>query len=205
MRAYTTHLAPYLRQWSRRRYRQPKHLRSLLATLPPDARVLDLGSGPGQDARFLRRQGYTVVGVDLTWAMLRHARRRSRRLFLVQADLRNLPFRSDHPFEAVWAAASLIHLPKRALPAVLRAFRRIVGPAGTLGATLLHGRGAGYLRAGWIPDRYCSRWHKAELARAVRQAKWEILSLTTVANRERKGRWLNLLARAPLGRSPRFR
>jgi len=47
---------------------------------------------------------------------------------------------------------------------------------------------------GWLPGRYFARWRKDELARAVRRAGWKILELKVVTNRERKGRWLNLLA-----------
>ena len=47
---------------------------------------------------------------------------------------------------------------------------------------------------GWVTGRYFARWRKDELARAVRRAGWKILELKVVTNRERKGRWLNLLA-----------
>jgi SAM-dependent methyltransferase len=136
------------------------------------------------------------VAVDLSWPLLVYARRRSRRLPLVQADMRTLPF---HPgaFNGAWAAASLIHLPQHTVRRTLRLLLDSVRPGGILGATLAHGRVSGFLQAGWIPGRFISRWRKAELAQAVSQAGWEILSLKTVMNRERKGRWLNLVARRP--------
>ena len=66
---------------------------------------------------------------------------------------------------------------------------------GLLGATVAHGRRAGFLRGGWIPGRYFARWMKAELGRAARRAGWDVLRLETVDHRERKGRWLTLIAR----------
>jgi hypothetical protein len=71
----------------------------------------------------------------------------------------------------------------------------MVPRGGLLAATVAHGRHAGFLRTGWIPGRYFARWQKAELERAVRRAGWEVLKLAVVSHRERKGRWLNVIAR----------
>lgn len=101
-------------------------------------------------------------------------------------------------FDGIWAAASLIHLQKSEVRSVLRELNALVKRGGILAATLAYGRRSGYLQKGWIPGRFISRWQRLELERAVRQAGWELLSLKTVANRERKGRWLNLLARRPI-------
>ena len=194
--AYAARAKTFVRHWGRRSDRQPRLLRDSLRTCRRDAAFLDLGSGAGQDIRSLRRKRYRVVGLDLTWPLLAYARRRSRRAPLVQGDMRSLPFRSE-VFDGIWAAASLIHLPKSAVRTTLRDLHGLVLPGGVLAATFVQGRSSGFLRAGWIPGRFFSRWRKAELESAVRQAGWAIISLKTVANRERKGRWLNLLARRP--------
>jgi hypothetical protein len=108
--------------------------------------------------------------------------------------MRALPFRPG-AFDAIWAAASLIHLPKPAVRRLLRALCTMVPRGGLLAATVAHGRHAGFLRTGWIPGRYFARWHRVELTRAVCLAGWEVLTLRAVVNRERKGRWLVLIAR----------
>lgn len=194
--AYSAQAKTFVRHWGWRSDRQPRLLRDSLRICRRDAVVLDLGSGAGQDLRSLRRKRYRVVGLDLTWPLLAYARRRSRRARLVQGDMRSLPFRNG-VFDGVWAAASLIHLPKPAVRTTLRDLHGLVPPGGVLAATFVQGRNSGFLRTGWIPGRFFSRWRKAELEGAVRQAGWAIISLKTVANRERKGRWLNLLARRP--------
>lgn len=191
---YEAHADEYLRQWGKRRYRRPPFMKEWVKKLPVGARVLDLGCGPGQDARYLRQQHYRVVGLDRARPFLTHVRRRSGRLPLVQADLRRLPFRPQ-AFDGVWAAASLIHLQKQDVRRTLRELHGLVCPGGLLAATFVHGPVTGVLRHGWLPGRYVSRWLKPELDRTIRFAGWEILSLRTVTNRERKGRWLNLLAR----------
>lgn len=192
--AYAARADAFIRRWGRRANRCPALLRELLALAGPRAAVLDLGCGAGQDARGLFARRHHVVGVDRTWPLLAYARRRSRRVPLIHGDMRALPFRHG-AFDAIWAAASLIHLPKPAVRRLLRALRTMVPLGGLLAATVAHGRHAGFLRTGWIPGRYFARWHRVEWERALCLAGWEVLTLRAVVNRERKGRWLVLIAR----------
>lgn len=204
--AYERQAGTFIRRWGGRTRRCPGLLRELLALAGPCAALLDLGCGAGQDTRLLyarrRRpvgQGVDpvvghVIGLDRTWPLLAHARRHDCRVPLVQGDMRRLPFKPA-AFDTVWAAASLIHLPKSEAVRLLRALRACVPADGLLAATVAQGRRAGFLRLGWIPGRYFARWHKTELQRAVRRAGWEIVTMATVVNQERKGRWLNLIAR----------
>jgi hypothetical protein len=133
--------------------------------------------------------GFDAVPEFLLWVRSRH-----RTLPLVHGTFLTLPFR-PRSFFAIWAAASLIHLSKRDVRSVLRALRTVVQPGGRLAATFAHGTTSGVVTKGWLPGRYISRWTKPELANTVARAGWRIDSLTTVSNRERKGRWLNLVAR----------
>lgn len=190
-----------LRRWIRRTYRRPPLLQDLLQGLPAGARILDLGCGPAQDAHDLGRHGYRVVGLDFSPAFLAHARRRHRRLPLVLADIARLPFRR-RVFNGVWAAASLIHLPKPAMRRALAALSRLTAGGGWLAATLAQGRTSSVVTRGWLPGRFIARWQKEELARTVRSAGWKIVSLKAVSNRERKGRWLVVTARAPWEADP---
>ncbi len=194
--AYETQADVYVREWTRRPYRVPPHLEAWRQRLPARGLVLDLGCGLGQDSRYLKRKHCQVIGIDVTPAFLRLARSRSPRLPLILADMLRLPF-STPSFDGVWAAASLIHVPKTLLSHGLRQLRDVTKPGGTLGATLVHGKGSGFLANQWMRGRFLSRWHKQELKRVVEKAGWEVVALQIVANQERKGRWLNLLARRP--------
>lgn len=180
-------------RWSQRRHRQPPLLAEWLKYLPADARLLDLGCGGGQDTGDLCQRGYRVVGLDRTSALLSAGRRRYPSLPLTRADFRQLPFQAMS-FDGLWAAASLMHLPKPDARRILTDLCRLVRPGGLFAATVTHGVKSRLVTDGWVPERYFARWRKEELARAVRRAGWEILELKVVTNRERKGRWLNLLA-----------
>ena len=193
-RAYHAHLEAFLHVWGRRAYRRPRLLADALRHVPPKGRLLDLGCGAGQDTRALQGAGFRVVGLDLSLPLLLYARNRSPRVSLVQADIRNLPHIAG-AFDGIWAAASLIHLPKPSVHASLRCLAGLVTPGGILAATFIHGRGAGIVHSDWIPDRFISRWHKDELAAAIGRTGWKVVELKTVSDQERKGRWLNLIAR----------
>ena len=63
-----------------------------VAPWQPGDRVLDLACGPGRHAAELEQLSARVVGFDLSRAMLRRARERTRAA-LVRGDMRALPFR----------------------------------------------------------------------------------------------------------------
>ena len=102
--------------------------------------VLDLGCGTGRLLIPLARDGFDVVGVDLSVPMLGRARakirREGRRLrgrtLLVHGDLRALPLRGPFPL-AVMAFHTIQHLVEdHELVEALRGIRRVLGPDGWL-------------------------------------------------------------------------
>lgn len=192
--AYETHQDLFLRQWNARTYKIPPHLKNWIAQLPKGTSILDLGCGPGQDARYLRRQGFHAYGVDLTWSFLQAAKRRAPRLPIIQADMQFLSFHQQ-AFDGIWAAASVIHLPKARARTLFRKLFTLTKPGGWLAITVMYGREVGVPNDQWIPGRYLAKWFKAELKQAVKAAKWDVVSVEKVKGQERKGSWLNLLAR----------
>jgi len=196
--AYERSAKECLARWDKRRHRRPPLLVEWLQYLPAGANLLDLGCGGGQDAGDLVRRGYRIVGVDRTSALLSAGRRRYPSLPLVRADLRDLPFQVLS-FDGLWAAASLMHFPKPEARRILADLCGLARPGGLFAATVTYGVASRLVTNGWVPGRYFARWKKDELARAVRRAGWTILELNVVTNRERKGRWINFIARRDAG------
>ena len=194
LRAYEEQAESFIDLWGVGRYRIPPLLRKFIREIPKGSLILDLGCGPAQDMRYLLRRGYTVVGIDGVWPFLSWARAKSKGNLLIQGNLQALPI-LPHRFEGIWAAASLIHLKKRQVKKILRGLHLDVLVGTRLGMTFTYGSRCGIVPHGWVPGRYFSRWRKPELGRMVQGTGWCIESIETVSNQERKGRWINVIAR----------
>ena len=84
--------------------------------VPPYA-ILDLGCGPGRDLRHFRSLGHDAVGLDGSAELVAMARAYSGCQVLHEDFLAmNLP---ESRFDAVFANASLFHVPSQELPRVL--------------------------------------------------------------------------------------
>jgi ubiquinone/menaquinone biosynthesis C-methylase UbiE len=102
----------------------------LLTLLPPQPRILDLGSGPGHDGALLAASGASVVALDPAEGLLLEARRypaiASR---LVRGDAGNLPF-ATASFDGIWSCASLLHVAHADTALALAEAFRVLKPGG---------------------------------------------------------------------------
>ena len=107
----------------------------LIDRLPAGARVLDLGCGTGvPTAEMLTDIGHQVLGIDVSTAMLGHARHTVPAAAFLQRDMRDLDG-SLGVFDAAAVFFSLSMLPRAAVPVVLRRLRAVLrrGAAVTIG------------------------------------------------------------------------
>jgi SAM-dependent methyltransferase len=113
-----------------------------LASLPDTgtrpARILDAGSGSGRDALAFSRLGYSVEAFDA-----------SAKMVAVTRDYAGVPTRQmrfeefvwDHPFEGIWACASLLHVANVDLPSVLDRLVAHLSLGGVLYLSFKYGEG----------------------------------------------------------------
>lgn len=95
------------------------------------ARAADVGCGPGHLTSMLNDLGVDAFGLDLSPAMVDHARRAHPRLRFDEARMETLPV-EDCALGGVLAHYSMIHTPPGELPAVLAEQARVLVPGGLL-------------------------------------------------------------------------
>jgi ubiquinone/menaquinone biosynthesis C-methylase UbiE len=95
-----------------------------------DGVILDLGCGTGSAGSYLIGHGGQVVGLDLSFGMLRSCRSLNR-FPVCQGDMRHLPFR-DEAFSAVVAYYSIHSVRRAEAHAVLGESARVLKSHGTL-------------------------------------------------------------------------
>lgn len=130
-------------------------------------RVLDAGCGPGYDGALLRQRGFYVIGLDLSFGMLRTGRERYPGPY-VQGDLRKLPLPA-HSVTGVWASASLVHLPRDEFVVALRECVRVLAPGGLLYLSLREGEGERWHADIWGEEapRFYTYWQEEPLDAAL--------------------------------------
>ncbi|MCB1397018.1 MAG: class I SAM-dependent methyltransferase [Rhodobacteraceae bacterium] len=135
LRVYRARAEEYDRRMTRD---EPEpELSRFIAALPPGARVLDWGCGPGLQAAVMQRHGVDVDPVDASEAMIAIAR-----------DRRGLPARQasfdaplQGPYQGAWVSFSLLHAPRADLPRHLRALSEALVPGGLLFLGMKLGQG----------------------------------------------------------------
>ncbi|MFN9925516.1 MAG: class I SAM-dependent methyltransferase [Phenylobacterium sp.] len=107
-----------------------------IARLPPGARVLDAGCGAGRDAAAFRALGYQVTATEAAPSLAALA---SRHIGLPVEVKTFDQFEWREAFDGVWACASLLHLPRAELPAMVARLRAALVPGGVLWMSFRHG------------------------------------------------------------------
>lgn len=178
----------------------------------PDARVLDVATGPGFTALAFAHRVKLVVGVDVTPAMLAQARRNSARegtraLRLVVGDAARLPFH-DGAFDVVTCGNAVHHFP--AVAPVLRELRRVCRPGGIVAISdLVSAEDAEQAAEHNVIERLRDPSHvwsfaPSELALLLEREGFTLRSVTTTTARRNLGEWL-AIARTPAEAAARVR
>lgn len=92
--------------------------KAFLTHLAPNSTILDLGCGPGRDAKFFIDKGHQVIGVDISPQMIHLAQDSVPQAQFIVSDIESLNLKNES-VDAIWASASLLHVSKKAMPVVL--------------------------------------------------------------------------------------
>ncbi|NCN84209.1 MAG: class I SAM-dependent methyltransferase [Sphingomonadales bacterium] len=122
-----------------------RHLNRFLEQLGSNKSILELGCGGGKDSLAMIEAGHNVFPTDGSAEM---ARKAQEVLGQPVSVLRFDEINFDCDFDGVWAHASLLHVPRSALPMVLTKIWRALKPGGLHFANFKTGIGDGRDRFG---------------------------------------------------------
>lgn len=186
---YAAEASAYAARW---RDEVSPHLDAFLARLRPGARILELGCGGGQDAAAMLAAGFDVDATDGCPALAAEAARRLGRPVRV---MRFDELAADSDYDALWAAACLLHVPRAGLPGVLARVRGALKPGGLHHASYKATGAEGRDRFG----RLFNQPTAAELREMyARSGAWDVLALEEGAGGGYDGvqtPWLAITAR----------
>jgi SAM-dependent methyltransferase len=106
--------------------------------LQKSAKILDAGCGSGRDARYFKSRGYHVVAMDGSYAMVKIASEVLEEPCL-HLSFQEMAFRKE--FDAIWANASLLHVPYEELKEVCLNLHQALKHSGVLYASFKYGTG----------------------------------------------------------------
>lgn len=109
-----------------------------LPHLPAGGHILDAGCGSGRDSRYFLQQGFVVTALDASWPLVLHARTLTG---LPVLHCRFDEFVAEQPLDAIWACASLLHVPQAELVLVMDHLARQLRRGGLFYCSFKYGVG----------------------------------------------------------------
>ena len=169
-----------------------RFLHKFAKLLNTGSRILDLGCGGGRDSEELLRLGFDVESWDGSFAIAKQAEARIGRPVVVNR-FDELDARSK--FDAIWASASLLHVPKASLPQILTQIHRALKPDGLHFASYKSGGAQGRDSVG----RYFNFLSRDQLLESYqRSGNWTIHSVQEYTgggyDQGQQGPWIAVIA-----------
>lgn len=167
---------------------------AFVAMLGAGARVLEIGSGGGRDARLMEELGLRVRRTDITPGFVSLLRQQGSEADLLD-PLVDDPASPEGPYDGVWANASLLHVRRADLPPVLARLAAVTRPGGVLRISLKEGDGEGWSTHGSISNpRHFTYWRADALLAVVHDAGWGEVQVRSWIEGSRGETWLELSA-----------
>lgn len=168
------------------------------AALSPGSRVLEIGSGPGRDARLLEDAGLSVRRTDVTAGFVALMREQGEAADLLDPRTDDLsdPQSPGRPYDGVWASASLLHVARSDLITVLTRLAEATRPGGVLHLAVKEGDGEAWSTHGNVAaPRLFTFWREGPLREQVSAAGWDVVDVAHEVASPRAETWLDLIGR----------
>jgi len=130
-------------------------------------KVIDLGSGPGNESLYFKQAGLKPVAIDIAPGMVEQCKKQGLEAYVM--DFYHLDF-PDESFAGAWMSFALLHVPKVEAEIVIKEAHRILTKGGVFYLSLFEGEGEGLRKediSRYGCERYFAYYHQDELERLL--------------------------------------
>ena len=140
-----------------------------LSLVPNNGRILEIGSGPGRDAKYMKEKGYPVICSDASFAFVNYLEHIGERAFLFN------PLRDEiaKRYHMVFANAVVPHFTSQDFRLVLGKIHRALTDDGIFAFSAKQGEGEVWTDEKLGDRRYVYHWHPDDLLKFVQEAGYE--------------------------------
>ncbi|MDB4793008.1 class I SAM-dependent methyltransferase [bacterium] len=159
-----------------------------LNRLPKKGDILDAGCGSGRDSKAFMNRGFHVTSIDASSKMVEAT------TLLTGQEAMQVTFQTlslTENFDGIWACASLLHVPMKQLPNVLKRLAKALRPSGTIYASFKEGCEERVLDGRLFNDLNESRFRS--LVDPIEELRIAKTWLTDDLRAERRETWFNVL------------
>jgi 2-polyprenyl-3-methyl-5-hydroxy-6-metoxy-1,4-benzoquinol methylase len=168
-------------------------LQQFLSQLPPEAKILELGCGAGQDSEVMIAEGFDVHPTDGTAEIAQAA---ALRLGIPVGTLLFDDIDASQAYHGIWANACLLHVPRAALGGIVGRIHTALKDGGVFYASFKAGEQEGRDQF----DRYFNYPSESWLRDVYAQYHWASLSVVTASGSgydKKPTQWLQVTAVKP--------
>lgn len=147
--------------------------------MPSGGSIIDIGCGSGRDVKKFSDKGFHLTGIDFSPNMIVIAKSNAPKATFQTIDIHSLNL--EETFDAAWANASLLYIPKGHLPKVLEKIYSILNDNGLFYIKMKKGTHEGIemdTRYENLPKFY-SYFEEKELKEVLRKAGFDLLDVFT--------------------------
>jgi SAM-dependent methyltransferase len=158
-------------------------IKKFVSLLPAGAKIIDIGCGSGRDAKIFTEKGVSVLGIDFCQNFIDIAKINAPGAEFQLVDIETATFEPSS-FDGAWACCSLLHIPKKILPHVLKNIYSALKEGGHFYLTLKKGSGETLEKdlryEGGDFVKFWSFFEEKELQDLMESANFKILECVTV-------------------------
>lgn len=170
-----------------------------LSLIPKNGLILDIGCGTGVKSKYLSDEGFKVVGMDFSENMIGIAKKEVPEVDFIVGDIYDLDL-YQNKFDAVFAQAVLLHIPKEKVIRVLEKFKNKLNPNGVLYLAVkemkTNGVDSEILREndyGYEYERFFSYFNLSEICEYIEKVGLELISKEVISSGNTN--WIQIIAK----------